>query len=564
VIAQAPAAGGPPGASGGTGDGYTDSQSREESRAFLQKRVAAFGLLLASLFGMFLTWRLANALMEDDSPSQAFLPGQVLSVAAFASIWLLNRGRRRSFRFIRVVEIVGLFVAAVGATMLAFLVSYAARPDAILLLCLTYTLMARAILVPSSPRLTLWMGVVFGIPFLVSVYFLHRLNHDPSIYNLHSDPRLRLDATTIARRWTVVNGLWWAVALAIATATSRIIYGLRQEVRDARRLGQYTLVEKLGKGGMGVVYSVRHAMLRRPTAIKLLPPEKYGAESVARFEREVQLTARLTHPNTIRIFDYGRTPEGIFYYAMEYLEGANLADAVEEGGPMTPGRAIHILEQVVGALTEAHGIGLIHRDIKPANIFLTEQGGVPDVAKVLDFGLVKQVGESDSEHPTLSRADSLTGTPLYMAPEAITAPDRIDARADLYAVGAVGYFLLTAQDVFTGRTVVEVLGHHLHSTPIPPSARLGAPVPGDLEALILACLEKDPARRPPDARALRKALLACQDADSWTEDDARRWFESHAAGLRARQPRAAVGSAVTIAIDLGVRLPDKHHRRQVS
>jgi serine/threonine-protein kinase len=314
---------------------------------------------------------------------------------------------------------------------------------------------------------------------------------------------------------------------------------------------------------MGVVYSVRHAMLRRPTAIKLLPPEKYGAESVARFEREVQLTARLTHPNTIRIFDYGRTPDGIFYYAMEYLEGANLADAVEEGGPMAPGRAIHILEQVVGALTEAHGIGLIHRDIKPANIFLTEQGGVPDVAKVLDFGLVKQVGESDSEHPTLSRADSLTGTPLYMAPEAITAPDRIDARADLYAVGAVGYFLLTGQDVFTGRTVVEVLGHHLHTSPVPLSERLGAPVPGDLEALILACLEKDPDRRPADARALRKALLACRDAHSWSEEDARRWFESHAAGLRARQPRAAVGSAVTIAIDLGVRQPDKHHRRQL-
>jgi eukaryotic-like serine/threonine-protein kinase len=546
----------------GTGDDYTDSQSREEARAFLQKRVAWFGLLLTALFGMFLTWRVANALSEDDSPSQAFLPGQVLAVAAFGSIWLLNRGRRRSYRFIRVTETVGLFVAATGATMLAFLVSYAARPDSILLLCLTYTLMARAILVPSTPRLTFLLGVVFGIPFLVSVYFLHRLNHDPSIYNLTSDPRLRLDAVTIARRWTVVGGLWWAVALAIETSTSKIIYGLRQEVRDARRLGQYTLVEKLGKGGMGVVYSVRHAMLRRPTAIKLLPPEKYGAESVARFEREVQLTARLTHPNTIRVFDYGRTPDGIFYYAMEYLDGANLADVVDEGGPMPAGRVIHILEQVVGALTEAHGIGLIHRDIKPANIFLTHQGGVPDVAKVLDFGLVKQVGEADSAEPTLSRADSLTGTPLYMAPEAVTAPERIDARADLYAVGAVGYFLVTGQDVFTGRTVIEVLGHHLHAIPVPPSERLGAAVPQDLEALILACLEKDPDRRPADARTLRDGLRACQDAHSWTEEDARRWSDAHAAGLRARQPRTAVGSAVTIAIDLGRRLPDKRDRRR--
>src|SRR6185503_3012449 len=211
------------------------------------------------------------------------------------------------------------------------------------------------------------------------------------------------------------------------------------EVRDARRLGRYTLLEKIGEGGMGAVYSVRHAMLRRPTAMKLLPPQKFGAQNVARFEREVQLTARLTHPNTIRIFDYGRTPDGIFYYAMEYLDGANLAEVIAEGGPMPAGRVIHILDQVAGALTEAHGIGLIHRDVKPANIILTEQGGVPDVAKILDFGLVKEMGETGAD--PLTHADTLTGTPMYMSPEAIAAPDQVDARADLYALGAVGYYL---------------------------------------------------------------------------------------------------------------------------
>jgi eukaryotic-like serine/threonine-protein kinase len=336
---------------------------------------------------------------------------------------------------------------------------------------------------------------------------------------------------------------------------------LRREVRDARRLGQYTLLEKLGEGGMGAVYSVRHAMLRRPTAIKLLPPAKFGARNVARFEREVQLTARLTHPNTIRIFDYGRTPDGIFYYAMEYLEGANLADVVEEGGPMPAGRVIHLLDQVAGALAEAHGIGLIHRDIKPANIFLTEQGGVPDVAKVLDFGLVKQVGETAVD--PLTQADTLTGTPLYMAPEAITSPDDIDARTDIYALGAVGYFLLTGQEVFTGRTVVEVCSHHLYSTPVPPSQRLGAPVDADLEQVILGCLEKDPAERPEDARSLQRALRACRAARSWSEEEARRWFEGHADSLHARRSRNTAQSfPATIDIDLGRRLADHPDRRQ--
>jgi serine/threonine-protein kinase len=370
---------------------------------------------------------------------------------------------------------------------------------------------------------------------------------------------LRVPAATVALRMTGVAALIWGSSLAIAAATSKVIYGLREEVRDARRLGQYTLLEKLGEGGMGAVYRASHAMLRRPTAVKLLRPERLGAESLARFEREVQLTARLTHPNTIRVFDYGRTPDGVFYYAMEYLDGASLGDVVAESGPMPPARVIFVLDQVAGALTEAHRVGLIHRDIKPANIFLIEQGGDPDVAKVLDFGLVKQVsapGADDATQPALSRVDSLTGTPLYMAPEAIATPDAVDARTDLYALGAVGYFLLTGSDVFTGRSVMEVCSHHLRTEPEPPSARLGAPVPADLEALILACLEKNPAARPADARALRAALRACRDAHAWSEEDARRWYDKHAEPLRVRQRRASVGGEATIEVDLGRRTPE--------
>ncbi|HTE52417.1 MAG TPA: serine/threonine-protein kinase [Kofleriaceae bacterium] len=554
VIAQAAA----PGGAAGAGANATGDDSREEMRSSLQRRVSGFGGMMAALFGMFLAWRLLGAVLGDGSPTQAFLPWQALGVAAFAAVWLLCRGRARSVRAIRVIEESGLFLGCFATMMMSFHVPYEVRPDYILILSLTYTLIARSILVPSPARLTLALGLVIGAGLVASVYFLHRWNHDPRVYTPAASPLLRASAEVMARRNLPVVGLWWTASVAIATATSRVIYGLRAEVRDARRLGQYTLLEKLGEGGMGVVYRASHAMLRRPTAVKLLQPSRHGADSLARFEREVQLTAALTHPNTIRIFDYGRTPDGVFYYAMEYLEGASLADVVALTGPMPAGRVIHLLEQVAGALAEAHRIGLIHRDIKPANIFLTEQGGLPDVAKVLDFGLVKQIGAVAGDaatQPALTQVDGVAGTPLYMAPEAITAPELVDARTDLYALGAVGYFLVTGCEVFTGRSVLEVCGHHLHTPPVPPSERLGAPVPADLEALLLACLDKVPSSRPTDARSLQRALRACRDAGSWTEEDARRWLDDHRARLGDRQARTEVEIAATVDVDLAVRTP---------
>jgi eukaryotic-like serine/threonine-protein kinase len=347
---------------------------------------------------------------------------------------------------------------------------------------------------------------------------------------------------------------WCAVSIALATVGSRTIFGLRTEAARVRRLGQYTLERQIGAGGMGVVYRARHAMLRRPTAIKLLPPDRAGEASLVRFEREVQITAQLSHPNTVAIYDYGRTPDGVFYYAMEYLDGVNLEDLVRLHGAQPPGRVVSILDQVCGALTEAHGRGLIHRDIKPANIILTERGGEPDVAKVVDFGLVKPYA-ADDPRLTVSAPGVLTGTPLYLSPEAMTSPEAGDPRSDLYALAAVGYYLVTGRPVFEGRTVAEIIGHHLHTEPVPPSARLGRQVPSDLEAVLMRCLRKDPDERPASARELRDGLRACGQVRPWTTVEAAAWWEAfRATPAPADEPVAVEEPLVTISADIANRL----------
>jgi serine/threonine protein kinase/CHASE1-domain containing sensor protein len=330
----------------------------------------------------------------------------------------------------------------------------------------------------------------------------------------------------------------------IATAvyfTFAMLRRLRRSVQRSINLGQYTLEEKIGEGGMGVVYRATHALLRRPAAIKLLLKETASENELVRFEREVQLTSRLAHPNTISIFDYGRTADGVFYYVMEYLDGVDLERLVRADGPLDPGRAIHVLAQVAGALAEAHLSGLIHRDIKPANIVLTERLDEPDVVKVVDFGLVKTV-EQASGDIGITQVNSITGTPLYLAPEAIQSPQNVDGRADIYALGAVAYFILTGDHVFDGSTVVQVLTRHMLEQPTPPSARLGRPIEKDLEAVILSCLAKDRSQRPASAAAVRDALLACADAGRYDADAARSWWRERGAVLRTTarlQPQGA-------------------------
>jgi hypothetical protein len=297
---------------------------------------------------------------------------------------------------------------------------------------------------------------------------------------------------------------------------------LQKATLAARQLGQYALEEKLGAGGMGTVYKARHAMLRRPTAVKLLDVDKMSDAAIARFEREVQLTSALTHPNTVAVFDYGRTPEGIFYYAMEYLEGMNLEELVGRFGPLPEARTVFLLRQACGSLAEAHAAGLVHRDVKPANIILTRRGGLHDFVKVLDFGLAKAL--DGPEKASVTSPNAIMGTPLYLSPEAVNQPDQVDARSDVYALAAVSYFLLTGTPVFSGASVMEICMKHAKAAPESPSVRRGSPVSRSLETLLLRCLAKAPSDRPGDAAEMLRELEACALEGSWTALDAAAWW----------------------------------------
>ncbi len=331
-------------------------------------------------------------------------------------------------------------------------------------------------------------------------------------------------------------------AVAGAAVAQRARMRAARSEREARRAGEYVFERRLGGGAMGEVFLARHALLRRPTAVKLLRAELTGGEAIERFEREVRTTATLSHPNTIAIYDYGRTDDGGFYYAMEYLDGIDLDSLVTSFGPLPEARVIHLLRQACGALRESHGAGIIHRDVKLANLYLCERGGIRDVLKVLDFGLVKAANEA----VRVTRASVIVGTPENMAPELFESSENASPATDIYALGCVAYALLTGRQPFEGSSLAELCNAHLTKAVAAPSQRLGRPIDSVLERTVLACLAKRAQERPQSMDDILALLDRSPLAHAWSPADADLFWMTHRARIeaivRARGEGPATGS----------------------
>ncbi|TWT31449.1 serine/threonine-protein kinase [Blastopirellula retiformator] len=341
--------------------------------------------------------------------------------------------------------------------------------------------------------------------------------------------------------WFVIPDAQWAISsnwdmvgktvLAMLVCSSVAVFGvytinrLRSEAFRAKQLGQYHLRKMIGSGGMGEVYLAEHTLMKRPCAIKLIRPEK-GADGrvLARFEREVRLSSKLSHWNNIYIYDYGRTADGTFYYVMEFLPGLSVSDLVKQYGPISPQRAIYLMSQTCEALSEAHTKGLVHRDIKPANVFAAQRGGHYDVAKLLDFGLAKPI-QAEEEDAQLTQEGSITGSPLFMSPEQASGEREPDARGDIYSLGALMYFMLTGQAPFNYDRPIKVIIAHAHETPVRPS-EINPDIPADLEAIVLRCLEKQPEDRYQSVIELGDALDRCDASGQWNRRLAEQWWSA--------------------------------------
>jgi hypothetical protein len=341
------------------------------------------------------------------------------------------------------------------------------------------------------------------------------------------------DPTTPMSVVVVYFGFTTYLCAAIAFSISKAVYRFGSQLHKAREVGSYQLVRPLGEGGMGEVWLAKHCMLARPAAIKLIRPEVLGVDEAGRrsacrrFEREARATAALESCHTITVYDFGVTAEGAFYYVMELLKGLSFDALVRQFGPVKPGRVVHFLRQACRSLGEAHDRGLIHRDIKPANIFTCRVGPEHDFVKVLDFGLVKARDPAEPGGTELTAEGVTAGTPAFIAPEMALGKSDVDGRADLYALGCVGYWLLTGERVFAEDTPLATVLAHVQEKPTPPSMRTELEIPASLERVIMACLEKDPADRPASAAELDAMLAAVTLDEQWTAEDARDWWMLH-------------------------------------
>ncbi|HKE14162.1 MAG TPA: serine/threonine-protein kinase [Kofleriaceae bacterium] len=531
------------GIGGDRGTGQASDPALEtglDHRRQLQVRLSRFGQVLTAAsfaywIGFVALWSGEPSIGLDGAIDLVVsIPNAVLAVT-YASLWLVTRGRALSVRTLRNLD--AAVVLTFGSCWGFGWVIAPVQPVLTLdyLLGIQLVLILRALLVPSSWQRTATIGALTVVPILISVVGWSERFHPLPVTH---------------RTLVGIYLMWSLLAIALSSVGSAILYGLRRELRDARRLGQYTLLEPIGAGGMGVVYRASHAMLRRPTAVKLITAD--GEPSIDRFEREVQHMASLAHPNIVTVYDYGRTHDGTLYYAMELLDGIDLERIVELGGPLPASRVVFLLTQACRALAGAHAAGLVHRDIKPANLFVCRDWGTADALKILDFGLVKDL-RGGATSP-LTHQGTIMGTPLYMAPESWMSPETVDARSDLYSLGAVACFLLTGKPVFDGKNPFEVMVHHTQTPPAPPSRR-GVSVPPDLDAIILRCLAKDPADRFASADLLRAHLEGCELANAWSSSDARDWWHLHPRIAPPHRPTAAPPGRQPLFVARGRREP---------
>jgi serine/threonine-protein kinase len=500
-----------------------------ETNTLRRRRLLAAAVSLAAFYGLYTAWAFASY-----HPGTVTVEGSRYSLRvgllalrclhAIVVAGLLAGAASPSRRQLRVLE----FALFLGLTLLIMASQYFVgldlmrRGSEFSLVTLAFIkdgviqmmalMMIYGTLIPNRPTTAAWMIAAMFLGPIAAVW----------LARLHPDVAPAVAQLSAAERWGS-NIFALAIGAALAIYSSFLVNGLRVELHEARKFGQYRLIRKLGEGGMGEVFLAEHALLKRPCALKQI---KGSANSeplaLARFEREVQSSARLAHPNTIEIFDYGHTVDGTFYYVMEYLRGMNLADMLRECGPLPPGRVLYLFRQVCAGLAEAHGLGMVHRDLKPANVFVAVRGGESDVAKILDFGLVKLTG--DPEAAALTSDLVVSGTPLFMAPEQAAGERTLDARADLYSLGAVLYCALTGRPPFEGHSPFAVMMAHARDPLVPPRA-VRPDVPADLERVVVRCLAKRPEDRYPSAKALGEALAACACASEWGPHQAHAWWE---------------------------------------
>jgi serine/threonine-protein kinase len=482
-----------------------------ETQALLRSRLRAAALILLIGFGVFLIRHIAGAFAGEEL-SPVLLSVHVLVVIVLGICAApLCRSCTVSLAKLRVTELIIFGSPAVFFVMVEHRVTLQDADRGVMppfmpfwmLLIFTY-----GMFIPNTWRRT---ALVTGAMALAPIFLVTGM---ACVY-----PQVANALTIIG---FVQQVLVLLVAVTASTFGSHLINTLRREVFEAKQLGQYRLIKPLGAGGMGHVYLAEHQMLKRPCAIKLIrPDEAFDPRILARFEREVRMTARLSHWNTIEIYDYGRTDDGTFFYVMEYLPGLSLEELLDRHGPLPAERVIHFLRQICQGLREAHAIGLIHRDIKPGNVFAAQRGGVYDVVKLLDFGLVKPVTETPSAR--LTQDGGIAGTPLFMSPEQARGLDHLDARSDIYSVGALAYTLITRRPPFDSDNAMEAMIAHIRDEVVPPS-KYQPDVPADLERVILRCLAKRPEDRYQDVDSLEQALAQCAAADKWTQAEANRWW----------------------------------------